>query len=257
MKKILIALVIIVIAGVAVWYFVWGAHKPKLSEKQTALEQLVGEAVLTLDDVKAGFSGKDIDFDDKKASAHYGADNKDYVSYYISDLLQPFNIDNDDDQEYPILLETKYSDGTFLDNLVILHKNGNKFVSTDQMIIGPADQVDDIHNLANNEVVIDANQLDNAGNKYPVQLSYKLEKDKIISGENNIDITKKFVPAPSPTPTPVNTPDQNQSDNTDTGTDGERSHLHFAILSDNRIDVRGYVQSESELLGWIDPVILY
>jgi len=40
-------------------------------------------------------------------------------------------------------------------------------------------------------------------------------------------------------------------------TDGERRHLHFAILSDDRIDVRGYVQSEGELAGWIDPVILY
>lgn len=42
-----------------------------------------------------------------------------------------------------------------------------------------------------------------------------------------------------------------------TETDGERRHLHFSILSDNRIDVRGYVQNESELSGWIDPIILY
>lgn len=40
-------------------------------------------------------------------------------------------------------------------------------------------------------------------------------------------------------------------------TDGERRHLHFAILSDNRIDLLGYVQNKSELSGWIDPLSLY
>lgn len=42
-----------------------------------------------------------------------------------------------------------------------------------------------------------------------------------------------------------------------TETDGERRHLHFGILSDNRIDMRGYVQTEDELSGWINPVSLY
>jgi len=40
-------------------------------------------------------------------------------------------------------------------------------------------------------------------------------------------------------------------------TDGERKHLHFAVLSDNRIDLRGYVQRENELAGWIDPLVFY
>lgn len=40
-------------------------------------------------------------------------------------------------------------------------------------------------------------------------------------------------------------------------TDGERRHLHFAVLSDNRLDIKGYVQSKSALSGWIDPVTLY
>ncbi len=38
-------------------------------------------------------------------------------------------------------------------------------------------------------------------------------------------------------------------------TDGERKHLHYAILSDNRIDLKGYVQNQSELSGWIDPLL--
>lgn len=40
-------------------------------------------------------------------------------------------------------------------------------------------------------------------------------------------------------------------------TDGERKHLHFAILSDTRQDFRGYVQSESELSAWLNPNSLY
>ena len=39
-------------------------------------------------------------------------------------------------------------------------------------------------------------------------------------------------------------------------TDGERRHLHFAVLSDNRIDVKGYVQAQSNLSGWIDPLTI-
>jgi murein DD-endopeptidase MepM/ murein hydrolase activator NlpD len=42
-----------------------------------------------------------------------------------------------------------------------------------------------------------------------------------------------------------------------TETDGERRHLHFAILSDNRLSILGYVQTKSELSGWTDPLTLY
>ena len=40
-------------------------------------------------------------------------------------------------------------------------------------------------------------------------------------------------------------------------TDSERKHLHFSILSNDRIDVKGYAQNQSELSGWIDPLTLY
>lgn len=40
-------------------------------------------------------------------------------------------------------------------------------------------------------------------------------------------------------------------------TDGERKHLHFGVLADNGLDLRGYVQSEAELTGWIDPQTLF
>lgn len=40
-------------------------------------------------------------------------------------------------------------------------------------------------------------------------------------------------------------------------TDGERKHLHFAILSDNRLDIKGYTSSQNELSGWLDPLSLF
>ena len=40
-------------------------------------------------------------------------------------------------------------------------------------------------------------------------------------------------------------------------TDNERRHLHFGVLIDTRIDLKGYVQTETELSGWIDPLTLY
>lgn len=40
-------------------------------------------------------------------------------------------------------------------------------------------------------------------------------------------------------------------------TDGERKHLHFALLSGARQDFRGYVAEKSQLSGWLDPLSLY
>ena len=37
-------------------------------------------------------------------------------------------------------------------------------------------------------------------------------------------------------------------------TDGERRHLHFAILADNSLTITGYVSSKSQLSGWLDPL---
>ncbi|MFH0776499.1 MAG: M23 family metallopeptidase [Patescibacteria group bacterium] len=39
-----------------------------------------------------------------------------------------------------------------------------------------------------------------------------------------------------------------------TATDGERKHLHFSLKPGLDLDLRGYVENESELSGWIDPV---
>lgn len=37
-------------------------------------------------------------------------------------------------------------------------------------------------------------------------------------------------------------------------TDGERKHLHFSIHKDS-IDLRGYVQKQEELKGWVNPTL--
>ncbi len=38
-------------------------------------------------------------------------------------------------------------------------------------------------------------------------------------------------------------------------TDGERKHLHLGIRRGKEADIRGYVTSEGELSGWIDPCV--
>jgi murein DD-endopeptidase MepM/ murein hydrolase activator NlpD len=40
-------------------------------------------------------------------------------------------------------------------------------------------------------------------------------------------------------------------------TDGERKHLHFAILKGQKLDFRGYVPIQSELSLWLDPLTLF
>jgi len=40
-------------------------------------------------------------------------------------------------------------------------------------------------------------------------------------------------------------------------TDNERKHLHFAILFNDRIDLKGYVQNQSDLQNWLNPLDFY
>jgi undecaprenyl-diphosphatase len=39
-------------------------------------------------------------------------------------------------------------------------------------------------------------------------------------------------------------------------TDGERKHLHFGIVKGSKINLLGYVQSQTQLSGWIDPTTI-
>ncbi len=43
-------------------------------------------------------------------------------------------------------------------------------------------------------------------------------------------------------------------------TDGARKHLHFSIMPynpENKLDIRGYVNTEEDLSKWIDPLIFF
>jgi len=40
-------------------------------------------------------------------------------------------------------------------------------------------------------------------------------------------------------------------------TDGERRHLHFAVLTDTRLDIKGYVPTKADLVGWLDPLTYF
>jgi murein DD-endopeptidase MepM/ murein hydrolase activator NlpD len=40
-------------------------------------------------------------------------------------------------------------------------------------------------------------------------------------------------------------------------TDGERKHLHFAILTSTTLDLRGYVANQAELGRWLNPLTLF
>lgn len=40
-------------------------------------------------------------------------------------------------------------------------------------------------------------------------------------------------------------------------TDSERRHLHFAIYAKSPVDIRGYVQKQSDLSSWEDPLSYY
>lgn len=40
-------------------------------------------------------------------------------------------------------------------------------------------------------------------------------------------------------------------------TDRERKHLHLGILTTTKLDVRGYVDAQTELNNWLDPLTLF
>lgn len=49
----------------------------------------------------------------------------------------------------------------------------------------------------------------------------------------------------------------NMGDPSKSETDGERKHLHLAIRKGVAINYRGYVSSQNELSGWVDPCLYF
>ncbi len=205
-KYYFIIFIVIVIAGV---FFFMNKNKPVKygpSETQKKVNLEIGEGVIEIKDLKYNVS-KNVDFDEKKATVNFNGKS---VKYTIIDILQPFNIDQKDGEEYPFLLKAEYPDGEKQSYLVIARKQDNKFVSIDQIKVGNPDKVDEIHELDDHEVVVEA-IVGEGDNQTRAHLSYTFNNDKIVPDSHNIDIDNYEPPTPSPAPSPTPTPTETQS----------------------------------------------
>jgi|GEM_PF-2545799 len=202
----LIPLVIIALAIVLV-----KCNKSKNSDKsagQNQAEIKLGEGIIKINDPTANFQ-KDVDFNNKQAVIKYGNNNEKEVVYTIFDLLQPFNIDSEGDQEWPFLMRADYSDKKIV-YLIIARQDDDKFTAVDQVIVGDPTKIDDIHQVSSTEIAIDA-FIGEGSDKESVILAYTFQANKIVPGKDNIDLNTKpkpkETPAPKPSPTATNKPD--------------------------------------------------
>lgn len=200
MKSYYYVIIFVVIAFIGILIFVYKDKniKYKLSEAQKQIEIQIGEGIIEINDLKLN-TKQDIDFSNKKATANINGQN---VNYTILDILQPFNIDQEGDHEYPFLFKAEYPDGTITAYLAIARKKDNKFVSVDQVKVGNPDKIDEIHEYNDNEVLVEA-FVGEGDNKQRAHLSYKFINDKIIPDPNNIDLDNYKPPTQTPTPSPV------------------------------------------------------
>lgn len=211
-----IVFIVIILIGILIFAYKDKSIKHELSEAQKKVETQVGEGVIEIHDINLN-STQDVDFQGKKASVNIDGKN---VNYTILDILQPFNIDQKDDEEYPFLLKAEYPDKTITAYLVIARKKDDKFVSVDQVKVGNPDKIDEIHELNDNEVVIEA-IVGEGDNQTRAHLSYKLENDKIVPDPHNIDIDTYQPPTPTPTQqaTTQPAPTNNQQSNNQNGSE--------------------------------------
>ena len=191
---------------------------PGLSDEQQKAELAIGEGVIHLTDPYLK-TQLDVDFVGKTASVKPKKDSNDIVNYKINDVLQPVNLDDNEDKEYPFLLEGDYSDGKKMVYLVIADKMDDHYLATDLTTIGNPDQIKDLHSTSDKEITIDT-VVDSPDGNQSVILAYTFAKDKIIPGKNNIDITKPITKKVTPTPsiTPKNT--NSSKDNSSSGKNG-------------------------------------
>lgn len=176
----------------------------RLSHDQALLEEKMGNGVIHVKDLYKNFEA-DVQFKNKQAEI---TNDNQKISYAIKDVLQPYNLDSRGPDEFPFLLEVSYQDGKKLDYLVVSHYENRKFTAVDQVIVGDPAQIDDIHELDDKEVIVEA-FWGGGADKEKVQLTYTFQANKIVPDKNNIDITKpkpKPIPSPTPTPTKTSTP---------------------------------------------------
>lgn len=218
MKTFLIIVLVIIAGFVSYYLFNYNAEAKKYSQRQNQTIKETGEGILSFHDIHGNFD-KDIDFINKEANVNFGDKNEKSVHYKIIDVLQPLNLDKDEDTEYPFLMDANYSDGTKITYLVIADKTSEgKFKSADQIIVGPSDQIDDIHSYNQNELIIDSFFTDESNIKQSVLLSYTFSKDKITPGKGNIDIANP--PKKEVKSSPISTNNQSNNNSND-GTNGK------------------------------------
>lgn len=219
-----IIFVAIILIGLLIFAYKDKSVKYEPSEAQKKVNLEIGEGAINIKDLKYD-ENKDVDFEKKKAEVNFDGKK---VDYEIIDILQPFDLDEKDGDEYPFLLKATYNDGEKQSYLVIARKDEqeNKFKSVDQIKVGNPDKVDEIHELDDHEVVIEA-IVGKGDQETRAHLSYKLENDKIVPDPNNIDIDD-YTP---PTPTPTQTEEKNNNDNNQTNNNQNGGDLGKVALS--------------------------
>ncbi|MDD3688194.1 MAG: polysaccharide deacetylase family protein [Bacteroidales bacterium] len=219
-----IIFIAIILLGILIFTYKDKSIKYQPSDAQKKVNLEIGEGVIEINDLKYN-QQKEIDFQDKKASANFDGQN---VNYTILDILQPFNLDSQSDNEYPFLLKAEYPNNETVAYLVVARKQDDKFVSIDQIKIGNPDKIDEIHELNDNEVVVEA-MIGEGDNKVRAHLSYTFKDDKIIPDAHNIDIDNSQPMTPIQTPAaPVSSSDdQTNSNDDDTNTSSGKVALTF------------------------------
>ena len=190
---------ILIIIGLAlIFAFYQKEEKSKLSKIQEEVENQVGEGLVTFLDLNTKLTTT-VDFENKKGQAKYGENDANTVNYSITNILQPFNIDNITQEEFPFIMRADYRDKS-ISYLLITRWDGKQFTSVDQVEVGPPNKIDDIYELNDQEVTVHGH-IGEGNNEEAVILSYFLENDKIVPGANNYDLNKEVKPTPKPTPT--------------------------------------------------------
>lgn len=217
-----IIFIIIILIGILIFAYKDKTIKYEPSEAQKKVNLEIGEGTIEIKDLKYDQS-KDVDFESKKAEVNFDGKK---VNYEIIDILQPFNLDQKDDDEYPFLLKATYDDNEKQSYLVIARKQEDKFISIDQVKVGDPDKIDEIHELDDHEVVVEA-MVGEGDNQTRAHLSYKLENNKIVPDPHNINIDNYAPPTPTQTEEANISDDSNSQSDSDSGGDSGKVALSF------------------------------
>lgn len=88
-----------------------------------------------------------------------------------------------------------------------------------------------------------------------IVITHELEDQKVTAYYGHLDLKGASVQVEQKVE--AGQPLANLGDHCSSETANERKHLHFGIHKGNQIDIRGYVDSESELNQWLNPKITF